>query len=169
MIKTLIIINGVMGVGKTTVSKGVYKELENSFWLDGDNCWSMNPFIVNDENKVMVLDNIAYMINSFLANSSSKYVVFNWVIQTDEIMDSILCKINLKNVDVYKITLMCSQEDLIKRINNDVNLGLRDEDNIRRCMDRFNLYKKMDTIKIDTSNKNINQIIKEIKNIIFEK
>lgn len=31
MSKKLIIINGVMGVGKTTISKMLYKELENHF------------------------------------------------------------------------------------------------------------------------------------------
>lgn len=51
MRKKIIIINGVMGVGKTTISKLLYKELENSFWLDGDNCWMMNSFIVNEHHK----------------------------------------------------------------------------------------------------------------------
>ena len=69
MNKKLIIINGTMGVGKTTIIKMLYKELENSFWLDGDNCWMMNPFIVNEENKKMVVDNITYILNSFIKNS----------------------------------------------------------------------------------------------------
>jgi len=48
MKKKLIIINGTMGVGKSTISKALYKNLENSVWLDGDWCWMMNPFIVNE-------------------------------------------------------------------------------------------------------------------------
>lgn len=76
MNKKLIIINGTMGVGKTTIIKMLYKELENSFWLDGDNCWMMNPFIVNEENKKMVVDNITYILNSFIKNSNSQYIIF---------------------------------------------------------------------------------------------
>lgn len=92
MEKKLIIINEVMGVGKTTISKALYKKLDNSFWLDGDNCWMMNPFEVTDENKFMVLDNISYILNNFIKNSKSKYIVFNWVIHTEDIMKDILKK-----------------------------------------------------------------------------
>ena len=168
MRKKLIIINGVMGVGKTTISKCLYKNLENCFWLDGDNVWMMNPFVVDEENKKMVLSNITYIINNFLGNSNSKYVLFNWVIHTDEIMNEILNKINLIDVDVYKITLMCNKEELIKRINKDLELGIRDEDNIRRSLDKYDMYNKMNTIKIDTSNKSIDDIVRDIK-VIIEK
>lgn len=167
MRKKLLIINGVMGVGKTTVSKKLYKKLENSFWLDGDNCWNMNPFIVNEENKEMVLNNIGFMINSFLANSSTKYVVFNWVIQSDEIMESVLNKINTEDIDVYKITLMCTKEELIRRIEDDIKNGLRDEKNVERSLERYNMYEKMDTIKVDTTEKSIDEIASEIKRIII--
>lgn len=166
MEKKLIIINGVMGVGKTTISKALYKKLDNSFWLDGDNCWMMNPFEVTDENKFMVLDNISYILNNFIKNSKSKYIVFNWVIHTEDIMKDILNKIDSSSVDVYKITLMCSKENLINRINKDIKLGLRYEDNIKRSLDRLELYNKMDTIKIDTSNKSIEDIVDEIKVIL---
>lgn len=166
MEKKLIIINGVMGVGKTTISKALYKKLDNSFWLDWDNCWMMNPFEVTDENKFMVLDNISYILNNFIKNSKSKYIIFNWVIHTEDIMKDILNKIDSSSVDVYKITLMCSKENLINRINKDIKLGLRYEDNIKRSLDRLELYNKMDTIKIDTSNKSIEDIVDEIKVIL---
>ena len=164
--KKLIIINGVMGVGKTTVSKKLYKELENYFWLDGDNCWAMNLFIVNYENKEMVLNNIGFILNSYLSNSTSKYVVFNWVIQSDDIMNEVLKRINTENIEIYKITLMCTKEELIKRIENDVKLGLRDSKNIERSLERYDMYKAMDTIKLDTTGKSIDEIIKEIVELL---
>lgn len=166
MEKNLVIINGVMGVGKTTISKNLYKKLDNSFWLDGDNCWMMNPFEVTEENKVMVIDNIVYLLNNFIKNSKSKYIIFNWVIHTDEIMENILSKLDTSILEIYKITLMCSREKLIKRIKEDIKLGVRDEGNINRSLDRLDLYNKMKTIKIDTSNKSIEQITQEIKDLI---
>ena len=157
-----------MGVGKTSVCRMLYKELDNSFWLDGDNYWMMNPFTVNEENKTMVLDNIIHILNNYIRNSSSKYIIFNWVIHTDEIMEEILKGLNTSNVEIYKITLMCSVESLVSRIKGDIIKGLRDEDNIRRSLDKYDMYNKMNTIKIDTSNKSIDDIVRDIK-VIIEK
>ena len=47
-----------MGVGKTTTCKELSKKLQNSVWLDGDWCWMINPFVVNEENKRLVINNI---------------------------------------------------------------------------------------------------------------
>lgn len=166
MKKKLIIINGVMGVGKTTVCKALYKKLNNSFWLDGDNCWMMNPFVVNEENKKMVLENITYQLNNFLKNLSSEYVLFDWVIPTDKIMKDILDRITEKDISIYKITLMSSKDALLKRIGKDIKNRVRDKDNIKRSLERFDLYKSMNTIKIDTTKKSIDNIVDEIINII---
>ena len=155
-----------MGVGKTTISKALYKALNSSFWLDGDNCWRMNPFVVNEENKTMVLDNIAYILNSFLSNSSCEYIIFNWVIQTDDIMKSVLNKLDIDNVNIYKITLTCTDKELIKRIQSDIDSGKRMDRNIEASLERFRLYKDMDTTKIDTTGKSIEEVVDEIKNII---
>ena len=157
MSKKLIIINGIMGVGKSTVCRNLYKKLDNCFFLEGDDCWRMNPFTVNDENKKMVIENITYMLNSFIKNSSSKYILFNWVIQTDEIMKSILERLDLDGVDVYRITLMCSREELEKRIAGDIAKGVRDSGCMERSMSQYDLYKKMHTIKINTDNTTIDE------------
>lgn len=34
--------------------------------LDGDWCWSASPFIVTDETRTMVLDNICHVLSNFL-------------------------------------------------------------------------------------------------------
>lgn len=165
MKKKLIIINGTMGVGKSTISKALYKNLENSVWLDGDWCWMMNPFVVNDENKKMVEDNIVYLLSNFLRNSSLEYIVFNWVIHEESIFDLLLNRLKDFDFELYKITLICSEEVLRNRIVEDFKNG-RGDRNLENSLKRLELYRNMDTIKIDTSNKKIDETIEEIINII---
>ncbi len=42
--KTLYLVGGTMGVGKTTTCKALQRLLPNSVFLDGDWCWNMRPF-----------------------------------------------------------------------------------------------------------------------------
>ena len=53
--KTIYLIGGTMGVGKTTTCQLLKKKLHNSVFLDGDWCWDADPFQVTEETKVMVL------------------------------------------------------------------------------------------------------------------
>ena len=54
MMKTLYMIGGTMGVGKTTVCQQLKQDLPNSVFLDGDWCWDANPFQVTDETKAIL-------------------------------------------------------------------------------------------------------------------
>lgn len=167
MQKKLVIINGVMGVGKTTTCKLLYKELDNSFWLDGDNVWVMNPFKINIENKTMVLENISYILNNFIKNKSAEYILFNWVIETEGIMNELLSRVNTESVQVIKITLTCSRTELLTRIKNDIKEGLRSKENIEKSLKRYSLYEDMNTIKLNSTNKTVKQVVEQIKTIVL--
>lgn len=169
MNKKLIIINGTMGIGKSTTCKELNKALDNSVWLDGDWCWMMNPFVVNDENKKMVEDNIIYLLRNFLTNSSFEYVIFNWVIHTEEIFDMILKRIDDLEFQLFKITLICNEEALKNRISIDIENNLREENSIERSLERLKLYKNMNTIKVDTSSINISQTVNKITEIVQDR
>lgn len=84
--KTLYLIGGTMGVGKTTVCKELKKELKNSVFLDGDWCWDADPFQVTEETKAMVLRNICYMLNSFIHCSAYDNVIFCWVMHEQSLL-----------------------------------------------------------------------------------
>ena len=165
--KKLILVNGTMGVGKSTVCEILYKSMKNSCWLDGDWCWTMNPFKVTDENKAMVMGNITYILNNFLRNSMYEYIIFNWVMHQESIIEDVLRKLD-KNYEyqVYKITLMCSEEKLIERIKKDIDNGKRDKDSLSRGVERIPLYKDMDTIKVDVGSNDVLETVEIIKNIV---
>lgn len=74
--KTLILIGGTMGIGKTTACQCLKKALPRAVFLDGDRCWDADPFQVTDETKAMVEGNICYLLNSFLHCSAYENVIF---------------------------------------------------------------------------------------------
>lgn len=160
--KTLYIIGGTMGVGKTAVSQQLKKDLPNSVFLDGDWCWDSNPFQVTDETKAMVTDNICYMLNNFLACSAYENIIFCWVMHEQAIINSIIQKLNTHNCIVKCISLLADKQTLRKRIEADVNSGIRTSDVIERSIARISKYQHLNTIKIDTVNKSIQQIADEI-------
>lgn len=68
-----------------------------------------------------------------------------------EIIDSIMQKLNTTNCDVKVISLMTDVACLQERLMADVKKGIRNADVIERSTERIPLYQKLDSIKIDTS------------------
>jgi len=151
MNKRLVLINGTMGVGKTAVSMELLKLLPPCAFLDGDWCWNMNPFVVTEETKRMVMGNIVHLLKSFLACSETETVIFCWVMHEKSILDELLSRLHLNGVDVYIFTLMASERALTERIKKDVDRSVRSMDVLERSLQRLPLYEAMDFIKIDVS------------------
>lgn len=160
--KTLYLIGGTMGVGKTTVCRELKNQLPRSVFLDGDWCWDMNPFVVTEETKAMVLDNITTLLKNFLRCSAYDHVIFCWVMHQQAILDQILSRLDLTGVTVVPVSLVCSQEVLLQRLNQDVSAGLRQPDILLRSPQRLPLYDALDTHKIDTSCATVPEIVQAI-------
>jgi len=149
-VKTLLLINGPMGVGKTAVCRQLLERMTPGVYLDGDWCWNMNPFLVTSETKAMVLDNITAMLSRFLACPELNYIIFGWVMHQPEIAESILDRLNLKDVTVRQYTLLCSEETLRSRVLQDIQAGLRDAGSLERSIAYLPLFSRQNTIKIMT-------------------
>ena len=160
--KTLYLIGGTMGVGKTTVCRELKNQLPRSVFLDGDWCWDMNPFVVTEETKAMVLDNITALLKNFLRCSAYDHVIFCWVMHQQSILDQILSRLDLTGVTVVPVSLVCSREVLLQRLSQDVSAGLRQPDILLRSPQRLPLYDALDTHKIDTSCATVPEIVQAI-------
>ena len=160
--KTLYLIGGTMGVGKTTVCRELKNQLPRSMFLDGDWCWDMNRFAPTEETKAMVLDNITTLLKNFLRCSAYDHVIFCWVMHQQAILDQILSRLDLTGVTVVPVSLVCSQEVLLQRLNQDVSAGLRQADILLRSPQRLPLYDALDTHKIDTSYAALTEIVQAI-------
>lgn len=161
--KTLYLIGGTMGVGKTTISQQLKHSLDNSVFLDGDWCWDGHPFQVNEETKAMVIDNICYVLNNFLSCSAYDNIIFCWVMHEQSIIDTILNNLHTENCIVHCISLITGSDTLIKRLSKDVESGIRNREVIDRSVARLPLYQNLNTIKVDTTDKSIEDIVNEIR------
>ena len=152
-----------MGIGKTTVCQYLKKELFNSVFLDGDWCWDASPFQVTDETKSVVLDNITHVLNNFIRCSAYENIIFCWVMHEQSIIDAILEKLDLSDCRVRSISLIAGEKAVRERIASDIAKGIRTPDAMERSLARLPLYQKLNTIKIDTTGKSVQEICGEIR------
>lgn len=160
--KTVYLIGGTMGVGKTTVCQCLKRKLENSVFLDGDWCWDSYPFQVTEETKRMVIKNICFLLNQFIHCSAYSDIIFGWVMHEQSIIDKILAGIDAEECNVKSISLMCSEQTLQERLKRDIAEGLREEDIIQRSLSYLPLFQNLNTIKIETTGKTTDEIVMDI-------
>ena len=82
-----------------------------------------------------------------------------------EIIDSIITKLDIQNCDVKCISLIADEANLCKRLTKDVESGIRAEDVIERSVARIQLYQTLDTLKVDTNEKSVTVIANEIRRL----
>lgn len=162
MKKTLYLIGGPMGVGKTTVCQALKCLLPNSVFLDGDWCWDASPFQVTEETKAMVMDNICHMLNNFLVCSAYENVIFGWVMDQQSILDDLKGRLALADVEVKTVSLVCTPTELEERLDMDVARGVREPDVVARSLDRLPLYTPLDTRKVDTTGQTVAEVVQSI-------
>lgn len=146
-----------MGVGKTTVCQILKKKMDKAVFLDGDWCWDADPFLVNDETKKMVMENISFLLNNFIHCSYYDNIIFCWVMHEQEIINQLLERLDTKECTIKIISLLCREKQLVDRLKKDVCLGLRTAEVIKRSVERIPLYDKLQTEKIDTSEITVEQ------------
>lgn len=156
--KTLYLIGGTMGVGKTAVCQALKGRLPNAVFLDGDWCWDMRPFVVNGETKAMVMENICFLLNNFLKCSHLENILFCWVMHEQSIIDDILSRLDTTGWRVQVISLTCSEAELRHRLQKDVDAGIRTADILDRSAARLPLYDGLDTVRIDTTGNGVTEV-----------
>ncbi len=117
-----------MGVGKTAVCQKLKKKLNNAVFLDGDWCWDADPFVVTEETKKMVIENICFLLNQFIHCTAYENIIFCWVFHEQSIIDDIVSRLDLSGCLLKNISLVCTPKALRERLLKDVERGIREPD-----------------------------------------
>ena len=112
MARTLYLVGGPMGVGKTTLCRLLEHRLPACAFLDGDWCWDMDPFQVTDATRTMVLDNISALLRNFLACPDLENVVFAWVMHQQAILDRLRESLADTEAEWTALSLVCTPRSL---------------------------------------------------------
>lgn len=155
----LIVICGSPCVGKSAAADLLFQMYENSAYLDGDWCWCVNPFGLDDP-RLREGDKAMSAVLSNYLRLGFDYVVFGTVVAMYEnIRTKILDDITEDGYQVIGFTLTCSEETLRQRHR------ARGDEN--ECsMEWLRLPHYPGDHVIDTDGKTPRQVAKEMKSII---
>ena len=147
----VIILNGPMGVGKTAAGTYIADSNPGTALIDGDWCMDIHPFVASRETKTMAIDNILHMTGNYLKCSACSMVVLVWLMDDPWVLQRITEGISAMQAEVKYVTLVCSEESLVSRWNNDRLCGWRTEEWLKVSLRSLPGFRAMDN-PIDTSN-----------------
>ena len=126
--KNVIILNGPMGVGKTTVGTAIAEKVPGTALIDGDWCMDLHPFVGNRETKKMAIDNILHMIGNYQNCSVCKSVVLVWLMDEEWVCEELAAGIQNLGLEVSEYTLICSEEQLRRQWAEDTTCPWRTDE-----------------------------------------
>ena len=153
----VIILNGPMGVGKTTVGKYIADHHPGTAFIDGDWCLDIHPFVGNQETKAMAVDNILHMIGNYQKCSVCNMVVLVWLMDEPWVIQKITQGLSAMQAEVKNMTLVCSRESLIRRWKDDHNCQWRTDEWLNVSLKSLPGFASMDNT-IDTSGMPVEQV-----------
>lgn len=147
--KDFIILNGTMGAGKSTVCAELKELLPKCGFIEGDACWTWRADL-GEAAKEMALRNIAFLADAYLACPDYESVLLCWVIPEEKIFAEILGRMQ-QRCRVHRFTLLLEKEALMARLERDIAQGRRQRDVVRRSLERYPVFARMNTQKIEVS------------------
>ena len=146
----VIIINGPMGVGKTTIGKYIAEKCEGTAFIDGDWCLDIHPFVGNRETKTMAIDNILHMVDNYRKCSICKMIVLVWLMDEQWVYQKVVDGISDMGLDIKSAVLICDKNNLIDRWKNDKKCEWRTQEWLEVSLKSLLFFSSLEN-GIDTS------------------
>ena len=118
----LTLIGGPPGIGKTTVARLVWHELNDCAWLEGDAVWQIRPFAVTPASKRLAEANITAVLTNYLA-SGYAHVLLSWVLHRLDLIQRLVTPLVDLAEQVHQFTLLATPNVLRERFELDPKRG----------------------------------------------
>lgn len=112
----IVVLNGSVGVGKTSVAWALHACLEPSVMLDGDYLGAVNPFDLYDARRVTYLYDTLVHVIAFHQAHAYKHFVLNYVFETPESLKELTDKLAALDDSVHVFWLRCDESVQAQRI-----------------------------------------------------
>ena len=150
--KTLLVILGPNGVGKSTASQVLLARCPRSAYVDSDACRAMNPFALTPATREVIVRNMADLVRNYLQCQEIDTVIFPYGFHKGrkELFEEMLGQVR-KTVEfsVFTVVLTCSEEENRRRAQKDG----RDADRIERGIrNTLHLHEGMGLPQINVTN-----------------
>ena len=157
----VIIINGPMGVGKTSVGKYIADSKPGTAFIDGDWCLDLHPFVGNRETKTMAIDNILHLIGNYKKCSACRMIVLVWLMDNDWVYKAIVDGITELDLEIKSVTLTCDGNALAHRWEKDTACEWRTDEWLKVSTASLGYFSSLPNV-IDTSSLSIEQVAGKI-------
>ncbi|MCJ7739539.1 MAG: hypothetical protein MUQ10_19870 [Anaerolineae bacterium] len=158
----LILIGGEAWTGKTTCAEILYKRLDNSAWLDGDDVWRVNPWSVDDPRLRTSDINMAFVLQTYLQSKFDYVILTSIVLSVPSITERILQRITGIEYRLVSFTLMCDEMTLNDRAKQ------RDDNLDPHFIVLEQTRDLPTTVKIDTANRSPEDVVDEMLAVICD-
>ena len=127
----IIIINGSLGVGKSSVARELHWKFDKSVYLDGDHIGDMHPFEIYDDARIDHLyRTLALLVNFHQKNGYDNFVI-NYVFESPESLGDLLDLLRPLDASIHVYWLTCNEQEQARRIR------ARSRDQLGWELDRF--------------------------------
>ena len=113
----IVILNGSVGVGKTTVAWALNECFAKSVMLDGDYIGAVHPFELHDEKRVAYLyKTLAHLVAFHQTNGYDTFVI-NYVFESSDSLAALLKELEPHDTIIRTFWLTCAEEEQRARIS----------------------------------------------------
>ncbi len=112
----IIIINGSVGVGKTSTSWALLESFDKSLMLDGDHLGAVHPFEVYDTDRVEHLYRTIALLIPFHQAAGYRDFVVNYVFESSDSLRDLVGLLSSFDTEIFAFWLRCAEEVQLERI-----------------------------------------------------